>query len=437
MENMTTRLGLCLLVFLNLAFSIAGYSQTKKRKPAPISKCIIASDIHFDPLYGSAKDTDLKRKLITTPINGWKKIFEASPIQMTVDASLLYKDANYAVLKAALTNMKKTLPNPAFIAIAGDFIWHKATPADSVLKRKCIQFIAQLFKDNFPGVTIVPAMGNNDTYGKDYALQDTRFLNDFADAWSPNLPKASADQLKALGYYTCHAGNIDLIVFNSALLNSGTNYPQAPAMLSWLETNLADNNHKNIWTLTHIPPGMNVFNGSGFWNAGYTQTFINDIVKYSPKIGLTIASHTHLNDFRVFYTNDETPAPVAFMRIVPSICSNHGNNPSFEVAEFTATTGKIVKETNYYLDLAAIPKGKNGADMPWTETLGIPSTLNTTEDNAQGLSKFIDAVAANQSWQPLTSYTRFYTVGTFIDSAARMNRNNYKKYLKADSLKAK
>jgi len=89
-------------------------------------------------------------------------------------------------------------------------------------------------------------MGNNDTYGADYALQDAKFLNDFADAWAPNLPKGPANELKAQGYYTCTTGNLKVIVFNSALLNSGTNYPQADSRLNWLQANLADAKTKNV-----------------------------------------------------------------------------------------------------------------------------------------------------------------------------------------------
>jgi len=211
--------------------------------------------------------------------------------------------------------MKAKLPHPAFIIIAGDFIWHRATPADSVLKKKTIQFIAQLFKDHFPRVPIITAMGNNDTYGADYALQDAKFLNDFADAWAPNLPKVSGDAIKAQGYYTWVSGNLKLIVINSALLSYGGNYPQADTMLKWLQTNLSATGPKNVWIIMHIPPGLNVYSAHSFWNPDHTQTFINTVVKYSSKIKLSIASHTHFNDFRVFY--NATNNPVSYMRIVP------------------------------------------------------------------------------------------------------------------------
>lgn len=437
MRNINARLfcpAISLLVLLNLFFSFAGYAQNKNRAGV-VGKCLIVSDIHFNPLYGSQMDTVLKKKLKKASLDEWKKYFESSTAQMAINAGLLFNDANYGILRSALDNMKVRLPYPAFIIIAGDFIWHAATPADSVLKRKAMQFIAGLFKERFPGVTIIPAMGNNDTYGPDYALQDPRFLNDFADAWAPNLPKHSGDELKAKGYYTCVTSNLKVMVINSALLNNGTHYPQAGAMLNWLQASLADTKTKNVWLLTHIPPGTNVYNNASFWNADYTQTYINTVVKYSSKIKLGIASHTHFNDFRVFY--NAANEPVSYMRIVPSVCSNHGNNSSFEVAEFDSATSRVIKETNYYLNLAAIPKDKSVMEAVWVDNISLPAGLKLDEISAKGFSKFMDKLKVEQPWQVLNDYKKFYTIGTKIDSSIRVNRVNYVKYLRADSLKGR
>ena len=419
--------------FLNMVSPFTGYSQTVKE--GSYEKCFIVSDIHFDPLLGAHNDTGLYKKLERASIGEWQNIFESSKPEMTVNTALLGKDANYGVLKAALTNMKKRLPNPSFIIIAGDFIWHGAKPKDSLLKKKSIRFIAQLFKENFPAVTIIPAMGNNDTYGNDYALQDSRFLRDFADAWSPNLPKRSADKLKAQGYYNVVKGNLRFMVINSALLYYGSQYQeQADTMLTWVQTGLSNPKNKNVWIIMHIPPGLNGYNDSYMWNVDNSQTFVNSVVKYAEKVKFSIASHTHFDDFKVFYNTAQKP--VAFMRIVPSICDNHSNNPSFEIAEFNSESGRVVKETSYYLNLAAIPVDKNGQDDVWEDTQGLPFSLGLGAINAVDFSKEIDHVNNDKSWKALNEYIRFYNVGTHIDSSKTINRLNYYKYLKADSLKA-
>ena len=172
------------------------------------------------------------------------------------------------------------------------------------------------------------------------------------------------------------------------------------------------------------------------WDTAYSRQYINSVVQHALKVKFAIASHTHFNDFKVFYNNAETPVPVAFMRIVPSICSNHGNNPSFEVAEFSAATGRVVKETNHYLNLADVPKGNTDYALKWNDQLMTAGFLDG-EINARNFSKEIDKVKNDRTWKTLGNYIKFYTVGTHIDSNYTINHANYMKYLQADSLKAK
>jgi hypothetical protein len=206
-------------------------------------------------------------------------------------------------------------------------------------------------------------------------------------------------------------------------------------MLKWLNNTLADAGGKNIWILTHIPPGTNAFNGSNFWNAAFTREFVSDIVKYAPEVKIMIASHTHFNDFKVIYDNSKSPVPFALLRIVPSVCSNHGNYPSFEVAEFNAATNDMIRETNYYLNLKNVAKDKGKTETAWTDSISVRPTLKLAEVNAVSFSKLIDNIKSDKTGQMLKSYIHFYTVGTDADSSITINSRNYLKYFKADSLK--
>jgi len=425
-------------VFILPAFAfviaLSGYINNTS-KPVTTEKCFILSDIHFDPLWGAHRDTALYQKLVNLPVEQWKALFETQKKQTTVNSDLLGKDANYGVLKSALANMKSKLADPAFIVIAGDFIWHGAKPKDSILKRKVMFFIAGLFKENFPNTTIIPALGNNDTYGNDYELQEPKYLKDFADAWSPNLPKSAADEIKANNFYSIRKGNIKFLVVNSASLAYGSQYQeQADTQLAWLQANLSNADNKNIWIISHIPPGLNGYNNKNMWNVDNTQTFVNSLVKYADKVKFEIASHTHFNDFKIYY--DAAKKPVAFMRIVPSICSNHGNNPSFEIADFNSNEGSIINETNYYLHLDAIPKDQDGAGAPWENTISLYASFNISNYKPQSISKIIDNIRTDKSGLEVHNYVKFYTVDTPTDSSKTINRANYLNYLKADSLKA-
>ena len=434
------KLSLIITAFGLIIFSAFCLSFKQRSNPissaAATQKCLIVSDIHFSPLYGaSTTDTVLRRKLEHSNFDEWKALFESSAPQMALNANLLGQDANYAVLQAALFNMKKRLPHPAFIIIAGDFIWHGATPADSILKKKSILFISRLFKENFPGALIIPAMGNNDTYGQDYDLQDPKFLNDFANAWAPNLPRTSGDSLKAHGYYTCEAGNMEFVVINTASVCAGTNYKQqADEMLKWLQMKLANTNGKNVWIIMHIPPGLNGYNQKDMWAAPYKEVFVGDVVKYAPSVKLMVASHTHFNDFRVVYDHSGKPAPVAFMRVVPSVCSNHGNYPSFDVAAINPSTGALVNETNWYLKLPSASAGLTPHAI-WTDSLSLPKYLQLDKISAAGFSNLIDRIKSDKTGRMVKDYANFYDVGTTMDSILFINSKTYLNYLQADSLK--
>jgi hypothetical protein len=438
MKNVKISIAAVLFLVSISAFLISFKQKTNSiNRKESAQKCLIISDIHFNPLYGtSLNDTVLKRKLEYANFDEWKAYFEGFTPQMSLNTNLLYQDANYAVLKAALLNMKKRLPHPAFIVIAGDFIWHGATPADSILKKKSILFISRLFKENFPGALIVSALGNNDTYGQDYDLQNAKFLNDFANAWAPNLPRSSGDSLKAHGYYTCETGNMEFVVINSASVCAGENYKQPAAeMLKWLQQTLANTNGKNVWIIMHIPPGLNGFNKKDLWEVAYKDTFVGDIIKYAPSVKLMIASHTHFNDFKVVYDRSKYPAPVALMRIVPSICSNHGNYPSFEVADFNPSTGGLITETNWYLRLPTVSDSKINTHTIWTDSLSLPKYLQLNKINAAGFSKLIDHIKSDKTGQMVKDYANFYDVGTTMDSVLFINHKTYRDYLQADSLK--
>jgi hypothetical protein len=226
------------------------------------------------------------------------------------------------------------------------------------------------------------------------------------------------------------------VVINSASVCAGENYKQPAAeMLKWLQQTLANTNGKNVWIIMHIPPGLNGFNKKDLWEVAYKDAFVGDIIKYAPSVKLMIASHTHFNDFKVVYDRSKYPAPVAFMRIVPSICSNHGNYPSFEVADFNPSTGNLVVETNWYLRLPTVSDAKINTHTIWTDSLSLPKYLKLDKISAAGFSKLIDHIKSDKTGQMIKTYANFYDVGTTMDSVLFINHHTYMNYLKADSLK--
>jgi len=416
-----------------------------------IARCLIVSDIHFNPFY----DTSLVARLKTSPYDQWDGIFKASKAPYDF-AGMRGHDSNYGLLISAIKSMKSqfdTKHPPAFIVLAGDFIWHgNAEPAsfsklpDSIknpFKINAIKFLAQLFRANFPHTRIIPAFGNNDTDMGNYHKQSPAFLNGFADAWEKDGPDRYGNSLRSEGYYSYHpatAPNLKCIVINSSLVGFNPYlvqpFPDADAqkMFAWLgsELHAARKNHNDVWIISHIPPGKNVHDSNEMWRDDYSQMFVDTVAKYARTankitIRAIIASHIHRNDLRVI---TDVASPVAYIRTVPSVSPVYGNNPSYEIAEFDKSTNSLVNEKTYYFDLA------NSAKQ-WNNTFDLLKQLGLPAINPHSIAGFISKFKADTVG--LGAYIRFYNVGAIVPVTAdpkNLNRVNYGNYLGADVLKA-
>jgi sphingomyelin phosphodiesterase acid-like 3 len=378
-------------------------------------KCLIVSDIHYNP------DSTYKLQ----PGN----------------------DSNHELLEQSVKAMQKTLPNPDFIMIAGDFIWHgdrnNGYKLSKETKSAIIKTITDVFQKYFPHVPVVTTLGNNDTYQGDYDIQDGDFLNQFADQWEKGGVKVFNAPFRQKGYYAYTIKDkypdMEFVVLNTTLLsvvNNSKGYnTKADSMLKWLDNTLMDakNKGQKVWILSHIPPGKNVYSmlsknaTTDMWGNNYSQTYTNLIVKYAPQIRFSIASHTHFNDFRVFC--DAAGKPVSYMRVVPSISPNHYNNPSFEVADFDKDY-HVTSETTYYLDLKTL----STTGFVFKSAFGI-STSGLSEITPGGILSFINSHSTPQSPVP-TGYIQFYNVGAQpVENDTNCCSKTFYEYLSTSVLK--
>lgn len=380
-------------------------------------KCLIVSDIHFNP-----------------------------------DRAYQLKyghDSNYELLRQSVIAMQNKIAHPDFIVIAGDFIWHGANqPISRETKAAIIDTISALFGRYFSHVPVIAPLGNNDTYQQDYDMQDADFLTHFADDWERNNGRVFNAPFRTKGYYSYEPdgklAKLKFVVINSSLLSNGSiikGYGAcADTMMRWLDTTLQDakNKGQKVWIISHIPPGKNVFEilkqraDTMMWEGRYSQTFINLVVKYADVISLSIASHTHFNDIRVFC--DAQGKPVSFLRDMPSISPNHYNNPSFEVADFNGS-GQLTKETTWYLDLKRLPVNGSITLAGWAEGFSI-GTSGLDALTPKAIFKFINEHSKAGTVIP-DGYIKFYNVGAIpVPNGSNFASDTYYKYLVTDILKA-
>jgi hypothetical protein len=139
------------------------------------------------------------------------------------------------------------------------------------------------------------------------------------------------------------------------------------AELAWLDTTLAlaRVRGKRIWLLMHVPPGadkystaQNVdFNGhittaTMMWNQDYQARFLRILLKYPGTIALTLAAHTHMDEYRIMSPNN-------VLEITPAIAPYFGNNPAFRVFTFSHYTLKPTDYRTLNYDLATNPEQFN------------------------------------------------------------------------------
>jgi sphingomyelin phosphodiesterase acid-like 3 len=355
-----------LLLFL-VAFALPAHAET----------FLSVSDIHFNPFA----DPTLVAKLEAADVSQWDAILATSS---STAFSAYGSDVNDPLLRSAIAEMQQRLPSPAFVLISGDFLAHKfdqtyqqyatdkSHPAYTAFVTKTIAYVALLFTKAYPGVRIYPTLGNNDSDCGDYAVApDSVFLKNFRDVWNPIVASRSFDRrFPTGGYYRADVPslkNVRIIALNTNFFSTnyknpcGTPGPD-PGLrqLQWLkgELLLARAEHKRVWLLFHIPPGMDVYDSETyggkcptlttetFWKSEYATRYLTITAAHQKTIIGSFAGHTHQDEFRIA-TGD-------FIHITPSISPIFGNNPAFEVVEVDRT-GNISDYTSWHLPNVAVP----------------------------------------------------------------------------------
>jgi hypothetical protein len=345
--------------------------------PAAAEQFLSVSDIHFDPFA----DPTLVAKLEVADVAEWDAILASSSVK---SLSTYGSDINDPLLRAAMAEMKKQMPSPAFVLISGDFLAHKfdktyqqyatdkSQTAYTAFVTKTIAYVAGAFRKAWPGVPVYPTLGNNDSDCGDYAIApDSVFLANVRDIWKPLVRSRSFDRrVPTGGYY--HADvpalkNVRIVALNTNFFSTkytnpcGKPGPDAGLReLAWLddELRLARHEGKRVWLLFHIPPGMDVFDSEQyggacpdikpqtFWKDEYEQRYLKIAAAHRDTIVGSFAGHTHQDEFR-FASGD-------FIHITPSISPVFGNNPAFEIVD-VARRGDIAGYTAHHLPNVTLP----------------------------------------------------------------------------------
>lgn len=356
------------------------------------NRFLIASDLHFNPMA----DPSLVAKLQAADAKQWASILGRSK---STAFSQYGQDTNWWLLRSALNQMHATIPHPAFIIVDGDSLAHRfpqtyqniTHDADREHYRKFVfktmQFLALQLRTRYPATRILLTPGNNDDECGNYSIEaGGRFLHDTATLVR-DLARGD-DQMRAsweaLGSFdVAHPGlrGVRIISLNSIFFSEkyqAEKFSQSCAAVSsggpteafaWLESQLsqAEAAHQKVWLMFHIPPGVDGFSTvqqyltltkskpAGeqlcasaivpMWVPEWTTKFDKLLEKYRDTVIVTLAGHTHTDDFRVIDPASSNPP---YVLINPAISPIYNQNPAFRTATY-AKDGALLDASVYYL----------------------------------------------------------------------------------------
>ncbi len=468
---MNQRTLLAFTLFLAVVLhSCGGEADTPSQKadvsaPSVSGQFLNISDVHFNPFY----DSTLVPQLAASDVADWQRIFESSSDTLLSSYTNGRHDADYPLLVSALEAMQASSPNPDFIIVPGDFLSHnfeddfysfsgvdqhkdstEGYPQLHSFIDKTMSFLAMMIDKGWPSTPMIAALGNNDAYCGDYMIQPgSSFLSMMAKLWKPLLRTNNTGTFDKTftegGYYSIPSpvdSNLLIVVLNTIYMSKNFN-KRTPCYcvpgdfgpdnagpgkteLAWLEKQLssARDAGQKVWIVQHIPPGMDTYEAAkGTPGYDYTPQFNEEYLKViranTDVIAANIAGHYHMDDFRLM--RDSAGTAWSYIHLVPSISPYNGNNPGFEIVEYSAESDELLDYRATYANVANEP-GLH--QVTWNTEYRFSDLYNEKKITAATLDNVWTKLATDTALQ--NRYMLYYPVSN-VD-AFNSNRAKFKAF---------
>lgn len=401
----------------SLTFGCGGGGDGAGPSPASTFPVLVFSDIHFNPFY----DPLIFAALDAAPASDWAGIFQTSTVKAPAPWS---SDTNYPALVLALASISRNLGTSPFVVFTGDLLGHlfpvlfqqynggvQNATAMKAFADKTVAFVIGQIRAAVGSLPVMFTLGNADSYLG--LLPEPSFLANTAELFYTSFLGGSADHQAFLGsftqggYYSAQppGTNLTVIGLNTVLFGHAQTESDVQAQLSWLDTSLASAQatDRKVWLLMHVPPGAvlgttattagnvasngHITSATMMWTAGRYESFMAILAKYPGLVALTLAAHTHMDEYRVL-------SPGNVLEITPAISPKFGNNPAFKVFSIAAETLRATDYRVFNYDLAAMP-GQFNSYYAFSAAYSMPGVLDVT------LSALRPALVTNGAKQAL------------------------------------
>ena len=334
----------------------------------------VFSDVHFQPyinpflpgntglnLQSVADNRALVARLDAADPSDWPNIFTGAANDKNNAPSAPGDDTNYALLRLALDSIKENLGTSPAVLFTGDFLGHgldqlypiysanKTAAEAAAFVDKTLTFVLQQIRAALGTVPVYFALGNCDSY-TGHGPDSTFLLNNAQQLYTLALNGVGNQQdviasITNGGYYAVEpAGlNLTIIALNTFALSPGAPLPN-PNMIAdqftWFDAQLAkaSSSGKKVWLLLHAPPGAvegttaaasndvsgKITAATMMWVGTNQETFMGIIGKYPGVISMSLAGHTHMDEFRLMSAGNA-------LAVTAGISAFFGNNPAYKI----------------------------------------------------------------------------------------------------------
>lgn len=327
------------------------------------------TDVHWDKHYSPLGDPN---HMCHLTINATKD-FQSG------DYGNFNCDSPWWLINSSVEAMITYKSDPDFILWTGDNAPHIWNPSPNFKDiTSILANITRLLALKFPNSTILPVIGNHDTFPPNILSPDnnssyyTQYLE--AGRWNEILPDTTIDTFRHGGYYSYSvSSNLIILGLNTILwynFNRLTLNSTDPAdQFVWLENELmnAKNKDKKVYIIGHISPGhsnrglRNEINPSLF-QQHFNEKYIEIVNRYGDVIIGQFFAHLHADVFGLFRDKDQVTSS---MLLSPSITPWHSispsmkgisvsPNPSIRLYYYNRQDGKILDYDQYFLNLTKV-----------------------------------------------------------------------------------
>ncbi|CAG9134653.1 unnamed protein product [Plutella xylostella] len=292
-------------------------------------------------------------------------------------------------------------------------VWETTYAMITDVNRHVIDKMRASFGDDVP---ILPAIGNHESQPTNQfapsiitepKINTTWLYKSLADKYSHYLPKEAQEQFTQNGCYS-------VLVkpgFRVITINNNVAYKynwwlvydplDAKAQLDWLVSSLlsAERDGERVHILAHIPPGVSDL--TSVWTREYNRI----VNRFASTIVGEFNGHTHSDEFKIFYGEDDTATAVAWGGGSATTYSKY--NLNYKIVKLDRDTYHLNSMVNYIYNLTEANLTPNRPPH-WFQLYDMKQAFNLPDLTAKSLDNLVHRMVTNQK-SLLDLYAAFFT----------------------------